>query len=208
MSLKSALASPMTARVAPFAIYFVFLTLEAAISWLAAFAPGLFSWRQLTALWAYPVKTVAVLAALIYFWPQYDELRGKLIVSWGEGLLAVTVGVVVYLAWVLAVFRTFGAAITVPIMEELFWRSFLIRYLISPNFQDVRIGAFAPVSFIGTVALFGVEHNLWLAGMMAGVAYNLLLYRTGRLWPCIFAHGVTNGILACHVLMTGEIQWW
>ncbi|MBI3392868.1 MAG: CPBP family intramembrane metalloprotease [Nitrospirae bacterium] len=43
---------------------------------------------------------------------------------------------------------------------------------------------------------------------MAGVAYNLLLYRTGRLWPCILAHGVTNLLLAVHVLATGEWKWW
>ncbi len=43
---------------------------------------------------------------------------------------------------------------------------------------------------------------------MAGAAYALLLYRTGRLWPCIVAHAVTNLALGIHVLMTGEWQWW
>ena len=49
---------------------------------------------------------------------------------------------------------------------------------------------------------------LWLAGMLAGVAYTLLLYWTGRLWPCIFAHAVTNLALGIHVLVTGEWEWW
>ncbi len=233
--MKTVLASSMTPRIFPLALYFAFLALEAGIPWLAERVPALIAWSELTVLWIYPVKTVAVLAALVYFWPKYDELHGKAFANWQEVLLSVAVGVLVYLAWVrmdwswamqgdvegydpfqagaqaaivLAGMRTFGAAIVVPIMEELFWRSFLIRYLISPHFQYVRIGAFAPLSFIGTVILFGLEHNLWLAGMMAGIAYNLLLYRTGRLWPCIVAHGVTNAILAFHVLVTGESQWW
>ena len=45
----------------------------------------------------------------------------------------------------------------VPVMEELFWRSFVIRYVISPRFETVPIGAFTPLSFAATVVLFGVE---------------------------------------------------
>ncbi len=226
----------MTPRVFPFALYFAFLGVEAAIPWLAEHLSSVSRWSDLAVLSIYPIKTVAVLGAIIYFWPRYEELRGKPFGSGAEVGLSIAVGVLVYLAWVrmdwswamqgevnggydpftagaqagllLAGVRMFGASIVVPIMEELFWRSFLIRYLVSPHFQYVRIGVFAPVSFVGTVILFGLEHNLWLAGMMAGVAYNLLLYRTGRLWPCILAHGVTNAVLAIHVLVTGEVQWW
>jgi len=108
----------------------------------------------------------------------------------------------------LVAIRIFGASIVVPIMEELFWRSFLIRYIIHSNFESVRLGTFTAGSFLFTVVLFGLEHNLWLAGMMAGVAYNALLYRTGRLWPCIIAHAFTNLALGIHVLMTGEWHWW
>jgi CAAX prenyl protease-like protein len=93
-------------------------------------------------------------------------------------------------------------------MEELFWRSFLLRYLISPRFKTVRLGALTPFSFVVTVVLFGLEHDLWLAGMMAGVAYTLLLNRTGNLWSCVLAHAVTNLALGVHVLMTEEWRWW
>ena len=95
-----------------------------------------------------------------------------------------------------------------PVMEELFWRSFLIRYVMSSDFRSIRLGAFSVGSFVVTVVLFGLEHQLWLAGMMAGAAYNVVLYRTGRIWPCILAHAVTNLILGGHVLMTGEWIWW
>jgi CAAX prenyl protease-like protein len=109
---------------------------------------------------------------------------------------------------VLAAIRLFGAVIVVPVMEELFWRSFLIRYLVTPTFTMVPLGTFTPLSFGATVVLFGLEHHLWLAGMLAGAAYNLILYKTRRLWPCILAHALTNLLLGIHVLRTGEWHWW
>jgi hypothetical protein len=212
-----------------------FLALGAGVLWMAGSGGDLSSPGEVTDFWLYPVKTAVVLGLLIFFWPRYEELRGRLVMDWREGLLAVGVGIAVYLAWVrmdwswatqgtaegydpfkagpalgwiLAGIRIFGAAVVVPIMEELFWRSFLIRYVIDQKFESVRLGTFTPLSFALIVVLFGLEHNLWLAGMMAGTAYTLLLYRTGRLWPCILAHAVTNLALGIHVLVTGEWQWW
>ncbi|OGW60519.1 MAG: CAAX prenyl protease-related protein [Nitrospirae bacterium RBG_16_64_22] len=212
-----------------------FIALSAGISWLGGAGVLSSAWVEKADLWLYPIKTAVVLGLLFFFWRQYEELKGKAVAGPGEGFLAVVVGVLVYLAWVrmdwtwamqgaaagydpfkagetagivLAAVRIFGAAAVVPVMEELFWRSFLIRYLVSPRFESVRLGTFTPLSFGATVVLFGLEHHLWLAGMMAGVAYNLLLYRTGRLWPCVIAHAVTNLLLAVHVLVTGEWRWW
>src|SRR6516162_4139170 len=118
----------------------------------------------------------------------------------------------------LAAVRLCGAAVVVPIMDELFWRSFLLRFVISlfpeektnvtPEFTSIPLGTFTPISFVVTVVLFGSEHTLWLAGMMAGAIYNLLLFKTRRLWPCVLAHGVTNLLLGVHVLVTQEWQWW
>ena len=225
----------MIARILPFAAYMGFIALSAGVTWLAGAGILSSAWVEKADLWLYPVKTAVVLGLLGYFWPRYEELKERIFAGPGEGFLAVGVGVLVYLAWVrmdwpwamqgaaagydpfkagetagivLAAVRIFGAAAVVPVMEELFWRSFLIRYLVSPRFESVRLGTFTPLSFGATVVLFGLEHHLWLAGMMAGVAYNLLLYRTGRLWPCILAHGVTNLLLAVHVLVTGEWRWW
>ncbi len=222
-------------RVVPFAIYLGFIGVASLLSWLSEQAPAVGSMPSLLQLWLYPVKTAAVLASLIWFWSQYDELKDKPFADRNDTALAVAVGVLVYGAWVrmdwpwatqgqaagydpfqagatgglaLAAIRLFGAVMVVPVMEELFWRSFLIRYVMSSDFRTVRVGAFSVGSFVVTVALFGLEHHLWLAGMMAGAAYNVVLYRTGRIWPCILAHAVTNFILGLHVLMTGEWIWW
>lgn len=109
----------------------------------------------------------------------------------------------------LAAIRLFGASIVVPVMEELFWRSFLIRWIINPeDFKNIPLGTFTLSSFAITVVLFGLEHHLWLAGMVAGAIYNGVLYKTRGLWPCVIAHAVTNLTLGIHVLITQEWQWW
>jgi len=101
-------------------------------------------------------------------------------------------------------FRLLRMAVVVPVMEELFWRSFLIRYLINPHFKQVPIGAFSWLSFGATVLFFGAEHHLWVVGLIAGAIYNLLLYRTLSLFSCIVAHAVTNLVLGIYVLITHE----
>ena len=105
-------------------------------------------------------------------------------------------------------FRIVGAVLVVPLMEELFWRSFLLRYLIDNNFEKVRIGTFTWASFLFTVVLFGLEHNYIYAGIMAGVVYNLILYKTRSLAQCVLAHAVTNLALAIYVIFTGKWQFW
>jgi CAAX prenyl protease-like protein len=227
----------VAARILPFVIYLSFLAIVQVIPSITATSPSQNGLAGHIDLWLYPIKTAAVLGLLIYFWPQYRELKDRVINGPGEAILTIAVGLLVYAAWVrmdwswamqgdgtgqgydpflagtgtgivLAGIRIFGASIVVPIMEELFWRSFLIRYLISSKFESVPLGAFSLFSFLGTIVLFGLEHDLWLAGMMAGAAYTGLLYYTKRLWPCILAHAVTNFALGIHVLVTGEWRWW
>jgi len=222
-------------RLLPFAVYLFFLALAEVIAWVSPHFSAVAALGQWANLWIYPLKTAAVLAVLVYFWPCYDELNVKRTVTTRDVLLAAITGVVVYVLWVrmdwpwatqgqpggynpllagdrmekvLVAVRLAGAVIVVPVMEELFWRSFLLRYLISPRFQTVPLGTFTVFSFLATIVLFGLEHHLWLAGMMAGAAYTFLLYATRRLWPSIIAHAVTNLALGTHVLLTQEWYWW
>ena len=88
--------------------------------------------------------------------------------------------------------RLMGAAVVVPVMEELFWRSFLMRYLINPDFRAVPMGSFAWFSFLGVAVLFGLEHHRVVVGFIAGVLYGGLLIRQKKLKWVILAHGVTN----------------
>jgi CAAX prenyl protease-like protein len=93
-------------------------------------------------------------------------------------------------------------------MEELFWRSFLLRYLINPDFKKVPIGTFSLFSFVSTVVLFGLEHHRWLPGIIAGIIYTLLLYRKKELFDCILSHAITNLVLGIYVIMTHQWRYW
>jgi CAAX prenyl protease-like protein len=225
----------MLPRVLPFALYIGFIALSELMGWISPHLPAVAALGDTAALWLYPLKTAAVLVALLYFGRRYDELQGKTKITPRDVFIAVSVGIIIYLIWVridwpwaqqgqasgynpfsaggtvgsvLATIRMVGAVLVVPVMEELFWRSFLLRYLISPRFETVPLGAFTLFSFLATTILFGLDHHLWLAGMIAGAAYTLLLYSTGRLWTCIIAHAVTNLALGVHVLLTQEWTWW
>jgi CAAX prenyl protease-like protein len=105
-------------------------------------------------------------------------------------------------------FRMFGAVIVVPVMEELFWRAFLIRWLVNEDFKSVAMGTFTWMSFAVTVALFGVEHYQWLAGLICGALYNWLYYKRKDVFACVVAHAVSNAALAAWVLARGDWKFW
>jgi CAAX prenyl protease-like protein len=107
-------------------------------------------------------------------------------------------------------FRILISVIAVPVLEELFWRGWLMRWLIDGNhFERVPLGAYAPVAFWAVALLFASEHgSFWDVGLIAGVGFNWWLVKTRSLWNCIVAHAVTNGLLAAYVVVAGQWQYW
>jgi len=105
--------------------------------------------------------------------------------------------------------RTLRAVLIVPIVEELFWRGWLMRWLIGDNFTKVNLGAYAPLSFWVTAALFASEHGpYWDVGLLAGIAFNWWIIRTGKLGDCILAHAVANALLSGYVITAGRWEYW
>ena len=105
--------------------------------------------------------------------------------------------------------RAAGSTLLVPIVEELFWRAWLMRWLIERDFLSVPLGAYLPSAFWLTAVLFASEHgSYWEVGLAAGVVYNWWMIRTRSLADCILAHAVTNGALAAYVIATGAWQYW
>lgn len=105
--------------------------------------------------------------------------------------------------------RIIQAVVFVPILEELFWRAWLMRWLISPNFEKVSLGAYQAGAFWITAALFASEHGpYWDVGLIAGIAYNWWMIRTRSLADCILAHAVTNGCLCWYVAATHRWEYW
>jgi CAAX prenyl protease-like protein len=107
-------------------------------------------------------------------------------------------------------FRVAISVIAVPILEELFWRGWLMRWLIdSDDFRRVPLGKYAPMAFWVTALLFAAEHgSFWDVGLLTGVIYNWWMVRTRNLWDCIVAHAVTNAALAAWVVLAGQWQYW
>lgn len=113
-----------------------------------------------------------------------------------------------YGVYVLIGFRLIGAVLVVPLMEELFWRSFALRFLIRSDFKSVPLGRFTWFSFfLGSVA-FGIEHHRWLVGILAGMVYAGLLYRSKNLFSPILSHMITNFTLGIYVLLTQQWSFW
>jgi hypothetical protein len=110
--------------------------------------------------------------------------------------------------WGFIGFRVAGAVLVVPLMEELFWRAFLIRWLVNEDFKRVPVGTFTWPSFAITVALFGAEHQEWLAGLICGAMYNWLFYKRKDVFSCVVAHAVSNAALAGWVLARGDWKFW
>jgi CAAX prenyl protease-like protein len=105
--------------------------------------------------------------------------------------------------------RILRASAVVPIIEELFWRAWLMRWLISPKFERVNLGAYRPAAFWFTAILFASEHGpYWDVGLAAGIIYNWWMVRTRNLTDCIIAHAVTNGLLSAYILATHQFQYW
>jgi CAAX prenyl protease-like protein len=105
--------------------------------------------------------------------------------------------------------RIIRAVVLVPIIEELFWRAWLMRWLISPRFEQIKLGAYAPMAFWVTAVLFASEHGpYWDVGLITGVIYNWWMVRTRSLGDCILVHAVTNACLCGYVVATRHWEYW
>jgi CAAX protease family protein len=212
---------PWLPYVFPFALYLAFLTVQ----------------TPERLLWIYPLKTVAVAASLVFFWRAYDELRPRRHWALGvlAGAIAIAIWIAIDPYYpglsrltggttgaafdpttiadattraVFLSFRVLGAVVVVAIMEELFWRAFLIRWLVNEDFKSVPVGTYSHRSFAITTLLFAVEHEQWLAGLICGALYNALLYRTRSVFACVVAHATSNALLAAWVLLRQDWKFW
>ena len=112
------------------------------------------------------------------------------------------------LDWSLIAVRWVGASLLVPVMEELFWRSFLMRWIEQPVFEGVDPQQVGLKAIVLSTFVFVLAHTFWLAAVIAGLAYAWLYVRSGKLWLPVVAHAVTNGALGVWVVATGNWRFW
>jgi uncharacterized protein len=112
------------------------------------------------------------------------------------------------MAWLMVGVRIAGSTLVVPFLEEVFYRSFLYRYIAKPDFASLPLGTFQWVPFLLTSIIFGFTHQQWLAGILCGFAYQGLVCWKKRLDDAIVAHAITNLLLGLYVVKTGAWQFW
>lgn len=217
--------SPAFYRIFPFACYLLVLVVENQAQHLFA---------GFDVRWLYPLKILLVLSMLVAFRPLYTELRGFKF-ALGDAAWSLGLGLLVFVVWVgldfswavigergagydprtagqinggWAAIRLAGAVLVVPLMEELFWRSFVMRWVDKSDFLSLSPAAVTWRAILISSVVFGFEHHQWLAGIFAGVVYAWLYRRTGQLHYAIFAHAVTNAALGVWVLTTGQWHYW
>jgi uncharacterized protein len=186
----------------------------------------------------YPIRFIAVLAAILFFsrdliswpprhawasvavglavfvvWVAPDQLshyrHSPLFENALTGAAVSSIGPELRRTWWFIALRVAGSALTVPIAEELFWRGWLMRWLIDQEFWRVPLGKYVPSAFWTVAVFFAAEHGpYWDVGLAAGVIYNWWMVRTRSLADCILAHAVTNAALAAWVLTQGQWEYW
>jgi CAAX prenyl protease-like protein len=176
----------------------------------------------------YPWKSLAVAVVIACYWRRLPSLRpGAPLLSTLVGIIAVILWIgldpflvhypppligrnpfILYppgLAWTLFTFRVLGIAVCVPIMEELFWRGFLMRMLIREDFTQVPLGTYTPFSFFVTTAFFAAVHGAeWPLAVVVGLLYGAWFVKTKRLGDIMLAHGVTNLLLTLYCLVGND----
>jgi uncharacterized protein len=112
------------------------------------------------------------------------------------------------LAWFFVAVRLLGSSLLVPMLEEVFFRSFMYRFVASGDFLNVPLNRFLPVPFLATAAVFASEHLEWLPGLLCGFIYQGLVIRKGRLGDAITAHAITNFLLGLYVVWKEAWLYW
>ena len=110
-------------------------------------------------------------------------------------------------AWGFLALRFLGLVVVVPIVEELFVRGMLMRYVIRENFWLVPFATLTAASLIGCVLYAVLSHPgeaiaaIGWFGVVSGIAA-----ATKKPIDCILCHAATNLALGLYVLATGD--WW
>ena len=107
------------------------------------------------------------------------------------------------------IFRVLSSVVTIPVIEELFWRGWLMRWIIDRHFTRISIGTYHLEAFAIVALLFASEHgSFWDVGLAAGIIYNWWAVRTRNLTDCVLSHAVTNACLAVYVIGWHQWQYW
>lgn len=213
-------SSPALIRVLPFVVFSAF----------TIFQGRLFEHSQ---YWLYASKTFLGVALVGLAWKWIPEMRWKM--SWeavvaGVSVFAFWVGLEGWypwilsrgepwnpcaaygedslLGWIFVSIRLLGSTLVVPMIEEVFYRSFLYRWFVRPDFDQVPFHYFSWKAFLLTAVMFGLAHFEWLPAILCAFVYQGLVCRKNRLGDAMTAHAITNFLLGLWVVGRGAWRFW
>lgn len=221
--------SSLMAHVLPFAVFMLLLATMEAVPKI--FGYGNF-WTASPQYFVFPVQTVVCGGLLWWFWSSYHftrPLRPGLTLSIAVLVLALWVSPQEWLGAaprlkgfdptvfadpvphaVTISLRFLRLVVVVPLVEEIFWRGFLLRHFINEDFEKVPFGTFTWGSFGAVSLCFALAHwgpDFWPA-LITGALYNAVAYRTRSLSSCVAAHAVTNLLLGLYIMRTRQWGFW
>ena len=223
----------LRAYVGPFALFIVLQTLPGLVRNTSPTAPWFLHSPE---FWVYPLQTAVCAAMMLWYRREYPRTMTPLAalagLAVGALVFALWISPQAFLhfaprvkdgfdptpllasnrsvyGWTVAL-RFLRLAVVVPWLEEIFWRGFLLRYLIKEDFLSVPFGSWTPLSFGVVVLGFTFEHSRpdWPAAFLTGILYNLVAVRTRSLPACVLAHALTNVLLGGYVMATHQWGFW
>jgi uncharacterized protein len=216
------------AYVAPMGAFIALLAVDSSLPRLAnAF------WLQHPEYWLYPLQTAICAALLWIFWRAYEfQPPARLAIGLAVGILVFAIWIApqaflrfpprgngfnpevfsnhARLYWFTVLVRFLRLVLVVPLIEEIFWRGFLLRYLINERFDQLPFGTFSWLSFSVVTAAFCFSHSTpdWPAAAVTGALYNWVAYRTKSLSTCVMTHALTNLLLGLWIMSTKQWGFW
>lgn len=224
-------ASPLAkAYLGPF---LVFIALLLAGEMVGHFGEGSANWAlDEPKYWVFPFQTVVCGALLVAWWKKYEFAWRR---GWWLGLI---VGAIAYFVWIApqewlgterriggfdlwffgggsafkwnTALRVLRLVIVVPLLEEIFWRGFLLRHLIEDPFDRIPFGTRSWQAFVWVAGLFAIAHwgpDFWPA-LITGALYNSVAFATRSLGACVLAHATTNLLLGHYIFRTQQWGFW
>ena len=218
----------LTAHALPMFLFVALLGLSSLLK-----SPGASLWLAAPEFWVYPLQTFLCAGLLVFYWREYEfhPLR--------RPVFAISIALLVFVLWIAPqqffhfparsvgfnpdtlaanpaaywttlILRFLRLVVVVPLVEEIFWRGFLLRYLISERFDEVPFGSFSWLSFSVVTLAFGFSHSTadWPAALLTGALYNFVAYRTKSLSACVLAHALTNLALGLWIVATRQWGFW
>lgn len=151
---------------------------------------------------------VGLVVAFVWIWPErFEWYCAYLTIGGGSSASGASPYSPDVCGWPLTIARLVGSAFIIAPAEELFFRSFLYRRLISTDWRTVPPRRFDLSAVVWSVALFALEHDRIVVAAFAGAAY-LAVYMRFGLAAAAISHSVTNFALGVYVIVTGSWCFW